>query len=132
MLYVWGLPYFPENDNQVFGAGYRFGGGCPFFQKLVSDWYWVPIWGGGVNTSGYTENRVGTQWVSILNWYPPPPPPLVKLGYVNEIKKVRNIAGTELKGENVVINLSELNLEIHGSEMKWLGDFKQSYVVEGK
>ena len=29
-----GLPYFPENDNQVFGAGYRFGGGCPFFPKI--------------------------------------------------------------------------------------------------
>ena len=43
---------------------------------------------------------------------------------------MRNIASTELKDENVVINLSELNLEIHGSEMKWLGDFKQSYVVE--
>ena len=28
------LPYFPENDNQVFGAGYRFGGGCPFFPKI--------------------------------------------------------------------------------------------------
>ena len=29
-----GLPYFPENDNQVFGAGYQFGGGCPFFPKI--------------------------------------------------------------------------------------------------
>ena len=56
---------------------------------------------------------------------------LVKLGSVKEIKKgekkVRNIA---LK--DVVINLSELNLEIHGIEMKWLGDFKQSFAVEGK
>ena len=29
-----GLPYFPENDNQVFGARYCFGGGCPFFPKI--------------------------------------------------------------------------------------------------
>ena len=28
------LPYFPENDNQVFFAGYRFGVGCPFFPKI--------------------------------------------------------------------------------------------------
>ena len=27
------LPYFPENDNQVFGAGYRLGGWCPLFSK---------------------------------------------------------------------------------------------------
>ena len=44
---------------------------------------------------------------------------LVKLGSVNEInkgeEKVRNIADTELKDENVVINLSESTLEIHGS-----------------
>ena len=54
-----GLPYFPENYNQVFGAG--FGCGCPFFQKLfIRDWYWVPIWGGGVNTSGYTETCMRT------------------------------------------------------------------------
>ena len=30
-----GLTYFPENDNQAFGAMYRFGGGCPFFPKIV-------------------------------------------------------------------------------------------------
>ena len=29
------VPYFPEYDNQVFGAGFRFGGGCPvFFTKI--------------------------------------------------------------------------------------------------
>ena len=59
-----GLPCFPENDNQVFGDGYRLGGGGAFFQKLIRDWYWKPIWG-GVNT-GYTESTVGTQWGSIL------------------------------------------------------------------
>ena len=47
--------------------------GAPFPPKLVIwDWYWVPIWGCGVNT--YTESRVGTQWVSIVNWSPPPHP----------------------------------------------------------
>ena len=39
MLYVWGvggggLPYFPENDNQVFGAG--FGCGAPFSKNCSS------------------------------------------------------------------------------------------------
>ena len=26
--------YIPENGNQIFGAGYWFGGGCPFFLKI--------------------------------------------------------------------------------------------------
>ena len=34
VVHLGGLPYFPENDNQEFGAGYRFGGGCPFFPKI--------------------------------------------------------------------------------------------------
>ena len=29
-----GLPYFPENDNQVFGAGNRFGGLVLLFPKI--------------------------------------------------------------------------------------------------
>ena len=54
--------------------GTDLGMGAPFFQKLViRNWYCVPIWDGGVNTSGYTERRVGTRLVSIQNWYPPPP-----------------------------------------------------------
>ena len=89
-----GLPYFPENDNQVFGDGYPFRGGCPFFQKLViRDWYRVPIWGGDANTSGYTESRIGTWWVSISNWYhtpeppPPPPPRLMRSSYTNLVMR---------------------------------------------
>ena len=55
-----GLPYLPENDNQVFGAGYRFGGGIGYQFGMV------------VSTPLCTRTgRVGTRWDCILNWYLP-------------------------------------------------------------
>ena len=46
--------------------------GIPFFEKLVTKcWYRYQFWGSGVNTFRFFENGVGTQWVGILNWYPP-------------------------------------------------------------
>ena len=47
------LPYFPEMIIKYLVLATDWGMGAPFFQKLIiRDWYWVPIWGGGVNTSG--------------------------------------------------------------------------------
>ena len=72
---IWGLgsPIFQKMVIKYLVSGTDLGVGTPFFQKLViRDWYLVLIWGGGVNTSGYTENGVGTRWVGILNWYSPP------------------------------------------------------------
>ena len=57
-----GCPIFQKMIIQYLLLGTDLGVGASFFQKLViRDWYWVPIWGGGVNTSGYMESRVGTR-----------------------------------------------------------------------
>ena len=50
-----GLPNFPENDNQEFGAEYRFGGGYPFFSSKN--------WSSGIGI-GYQFGVV----VSVISW----------------------------------------------------------------
>ena len=68
-LYIWGVVVFKMIlITKHLVPGTDLGEGAPFFKKMViRDWYWVPIWGGGgVNTSGYMESRVGTRWINIL------------------------------------------------------------------
>ena len=55
-----GLPYFPENDNQVFGTGYRFGGGWPFFPKIGHQGLVL-----GTNL-GWVSTPLGTQKVKLV------------------------------------------------------------------
>ena len=55
-----GLPYFPENDNQVFRAGYRFGGWVPLFPKN---------WSSGIGIGyqfGVVSTPLGTRKVELV------------------------------------------------------------------
>ena len=45
-----GCPIFKKMITKYLVPGTDLGGGCPFFPK-IRDWYWVPICGGGINTS---------------------------------------------------------------------------------
>ena len=60
----------------------------------------------------------------------------VKLGSVKDIqkggKKVKNISGSALQDENVIINLLELDLDDDGADMKWQGNHKDSFKIERK
>ena len=82
-------------SSMVEEKGTDLGMDAPFFQKLViRNWYCVPIWDGGVNTSGYTERRVGTRLVSIQNWYPPP---LLLAGRPKDITRRKSLTINAMK-----------------------------------
>ena len=49
-----GCPIFQKMIIKDLVPGAALGVGTPFPpKKVIRDWYWVSIWGGGVNTSGY-------------------------------------------------------------------------------